>query len=393
MKMMASRIAFASSLTVFCCVFLIAPRTSGQQKGDQRQTKQKSKQPAQPEKLSPYALHELFELLLDKTLRKQADSLVEKLGVDPSAKAGKEVIDLLRKLGASEKLLSVVPKDEPPPPEFAGDLTVRCKPDCEVRVGNRFFGETAAGVIQIVKQLPPGEVEVVAAGRGLKQKSVNRTLQKGAPLELNFELEATQESKDDASRQRLLKILNAIGSSRGLVESSHLKGQGQLNLWATPERSPITVSFTFNSSPASIRAEFSLGNQACVVGSGIPSSCKGRGPKLPKKRGAIAPAEERKTLEDVAAAVQLFHDNSLWSLFSEFYEGKAKLSEDETGRPRKIEYSRGGTSYAVELEDYRKAGAAAMHPAKIAITPGPGAYARLSVTLDSIEPAQPAPAR
>jgi len=108
-----------------------------------------------------------------------------------------EIVGILKELGATDKLISFIPKPRPQPqpiapppvvevPKIAGPLQVTCEPsDCMIVVNQRFYGLTEAHR-KVVPELKPGPATVQVFTDGYEPQTQRVDLQEGRPAEARF---------------------------------------------------------------------------------------------------------------------------------------------------------------------------------------------------------------
>ena len=240
----------------------------------------------------PYSFSDTIELLANGL---NAETLIKKRSVN--FKATPAMLEVLRQYGATDALLSMIPKASPPPAPVSGEVTLTCEPvDCDVIVGDRLLGSTKEKTLKL-DSLAPGNTTFLVRAEGYEPQSQGYQLIEGTAREPAFHLKRTATERQHDATSALFQMMRLCGGVNGMATLWRGPLTGTIRLEG---KEPIDWSFSLSSSEDgyALALKPSSGNVPCTVSfdaQHISPACKGR------KR-------DESYLAAVTAASELFRD-------------------------------------------------------------------------------------
>src|SRR5262249_9268350 len=233
-----------TAAVLLLAMFLQTPATSPQGRGSQPQRGQRAAT-AKPQ--PPMTLRQVIESLVTLKNSKRVEDLITKTGVDFQATSA--VLQILKDMGASDKLLSMIPPVPPPPaapaPVFAGPLTVTCEPrDCLVAVDDMYKGPTSQNRMTITG-LHPGEATLDVFADGYDPVTRRVRLEQGKPADEKFSFRRNAALLQQSASALLLKAVASLGGPDGFGELADIEGSGTMR-WTNSTGSVEEWTMTFN---------------------------------------------------------------------------------------------------------------------------------------------------
>lgn len=153
---------------------------------------------------------------------------VQERGVD--FLATDEVLDQLKRAGAAQELIDLIPRPPvpvcppaPPPAKFGGPLNITCSPaECQISWG---AGETSGGAFSL-SSLPPGDFLVSARKEGYDPQVQRITLAEGKIEEIKFDLKPAVALLEKAGADLILRVLGAMGGPLAMAEAGSVDVDG-----------------------------------------------------------------------------------------------------------------------------------------------------------------------
>jgi len=241
-----------------------------------------------------------------------------------------EIIELLKELGATDKLLSFIPTPAPltPPtpvvvapiaevPKIAGPFRVICEPsDCSIVINEHLYGSTEAHN-RLISTLPPGDATVHVFSNGYESQEQQVLLRQDQPAEVRFRLALTSESRQAKGRQFALDAMHALGGVPTLSLMRDFQGDGTLE-WKDDKGAIQQGSMKFTKNiDQDIQLDFKTKDGACTslkLGKSSKQTC----------RGSLKNSE---TLADEAATYLLRYE--VQNVIADFLTGTPALVENE----------------------------------------------------------------
>ncbi len=311
---------------------------ASQSRGQTRGTQPSPQQPAGPLGISQ-VIEALYSLGVTKT-----EDLVSRNKVQ--FEATPEIVGILKDLGATDRLLSLIPKAKPQPvapppivevPKVAGPLQIICEPiDCFIVIGDRYYGLTEARS-KIVPTLTPGPATVQVFSNGYDPQTQQVLLQEGQTAEARFRLTLTSESKAEKGQHFALDAMRALGGIPALAVLQDFKGDGTLE-WKDEKGTLQQGSMKFTKNrDQEMQLEIKTKDGDCsslISGKTSRDTC----------RGSLKNSEK---VVSVAAANLLLYE--VQNVISSFLSGTPTLVGTDTA-PR-IEIQRGDASWVLTLDN------------------------------------------
>jgi len=302
----------------------------------------RSTQPSTSQQVGPLGISQVIESLYSLGVTKTED-LVSKNKVQ--FEATPEIVEILKDLGATDRLLSFIPRAKPQPvapppvvdvPKVAGPLKVLCEPiDCFIVIGERYYGLTEARS-KIVPELTPGSATVQVFSNGYDPQTQKILLQEGQNAEARFRLTLTSESKLEKGQHFALDAMRALGGIQALTVLQEFRGDGTLE-WKDEKGTLQQGSMNFTKNrDQEMQLEIKTKDGSCSsLVSGKPSkdSC----------RGSLKNSE--KVVSAAASSLLLYE---VQNVISSFLSGTPLLVGTDTA-PR-IEIQRGDASWVLTLD-------------------------------------------
>ena len=299
-------------------------------------------QPAAPQP-GPLSISQVIESLYSLGVTR-TEELVSKNKVQ--FEATPEIVEILKDLGATDKLLSLIPKPKPQPvapppvaeaPKVAGPFRVTCEPDCYIVINDRYYGLTEAHV-KVLPALPPGNSTIQVFNNGYDPQTQKILLQEGRPAEARFQLTLTAESRLDKGQRFALDALRAIGGFQAVALLQEFEGDGSLE-WKDEKGTTQqgTMKFTKNrDQELQLEVKTKDGGSCTSLVSGETSkdSCK----------GSLKNSEK---VVSAAAANLLLYE--VQNVIASFLSGTPTLVG--TSAAQQIEIPRGDGSYVLTLDE------------------------------------------
>jgi PEGA domain-containing protein len=279
-------------MTLVLSIALIRPEViSAQSRGSQvpktSQQPPAGKRGISPKPQPPLTLRQVIESLLSSKSSSRAENLVAMRGIQFESTPA--TLDILKELGASDKLLSMIsanskPSTQPaasevaaPANKVAGPLNIVCEPtDCLVVVDS-YRGLTVQNRMTVTG-LKPGEFAVQVLAEGYEPVGQKIRLEEGKPLEATFRLKRTEWSRQQAASVSVLKVLRALGGADGIAELGDIEGDGMLD-WADSAGKRQQWPMTFKKQIGDdLRMTFKTKNGQCtgsMSGQSAKQDCKG----------------------------------------------------------------------------------------------------------------------
>jgi hypothetical protein len=166
-----------------------------------------------------------------------------------------DIVAILKDLGASPKLISLIPPPklppappQPPPPKIAGPLTIVCEPiECDVAVNQKYEGPTDKNH-KTVMGLPPGEATIQIFADGYEHLTQRTMLEEGKAKEEKFLLKRTASARQDSGKASVLKALTSLGGVEGLVDLAEIDIEGTMQ-WTDVDNQTQQWTVSFNKRP------------------------------------------------------------------------------------------------------------------------------------------------
>ena len=266
-----------SAAILLLAMFLQTPVTSAQSRTSQPQRGQRAATAkAQP----PMTLRQVIESLVTLKNSKRVEDLISKSGVDFQATPA--VLQILKDMGASAKLLSMIPATPPPPsapsPALAGPLTVTCEPkDCLVAVDEMYKGPTSQNRMTITG-LRPGESTVEVFADGYERLTRRVRLEQGKPADEKFSLKRSAALLRQSASASLLKAVATLGGTDGFGELADIEGSGTMR-WTNSAGNIEEWTMTFNKRIGKdLSTTFKTKEGQCtasIVGQAAKQECRG----------------------------------------------------------------------------------------------------------------------
>lgn len=276
-------------------------------------------------------------MLREPALRKDVEDLVRKHGV--TFKADETLVKVFTALDASDELLRLLPRPEPPKPKVAGPLTIRCQPlDCHVVVDEKYHGLTAKGT-RVISGHAPGEIPVFVFMDGYEEQGRRITLEEEKPHQIDFTLRPNLTSRRRAGRDRIFEVIQSLGGPSGLGDLRMFFASGTLQLPSEIGPASQWKVMMLQESTA-LAMSFESGGTRCTAvqigGGGVKLECK-------RKLSSAGIAEE------LRKAVALFREYQLPSILSLVYLRNIEIVR--SGAVEKLECAGGDDVYELTLSD------------------------------------------
>ena len=250
-----------SAAILLLAMFLQTPVTSAQSRTSQPQRGQRAATAkAQP----PMTLRQVIESLVTLKNSKRVEDLISKSGVDFHATPA--VLQILKDMGASAKLLSMIPATPSPPsapspaPALAGPLTLTSQ--------NRM---TITG-------LRPGESTVEVFADGYERLTRRVRLEQGKPADEKFSLKRSAALLRQSASASLLKAVATLGGTDGFGELADIEGSGTMR-WTNSAGNIEEWTMTFNKRIGKdLSTTFKTKEGQCtasIVGQAAKQECRG----------------------------------------------------------------------------------------------------------------------
>jgi hypothetical protein len=300
-------------------------------------------QPSPTPPVAPLGIAQVIESLYSLGVTR-TEELVSRNKVQ--FEATPEIVGILKELGATDKLLSLIPVAKPQPvapppvvevPKVSGPFRVTCEPtDCFIVINDRYYGLTEAHS-RIVPSLAPGTATVQVFNNGYDPQSQQITLQEGRPAEVRFRLNLTSESKLEKGQRFALDAMRAFGGFQAVALLQEFQGDGSLE-WKD-EKGALrqgSMKFTKNRDQElqlEIKTKDGGSCTSLVSGNTSKDSCK----------GSLKNSEK---VVSVAASSLLLYE--VQNVITSFLSGTPTLVG--TAAAPQIEIQRGDASFVLTLD-------------------------------------------
>jgi hypothetical protein len=181
-------------------------------------------------------------------------------------------VELLKSLGASPKLISLIPPPvapppppQPPAPKIGGPLTIVCEPqDCIVAVDDKYEGPTEHNR-KTVSGLHAGDVTVQIFADGYDHLTRRIPLQEGKPAEEKFQLKPGMVVRQNNAKASVLGAVASLGGLDGLVDLSDIEVDGTVQ-WTDSDSDVQQWTVNFNRHPGkNLSATFKSTDGQCTA--------------------------------------------------------------------------------------------------------------------------------
>ena len=299
--------------------------------------------PAQP--VAPLGISQVIESLYSLGVTR-TEELVARNKVQ--FEATPEIVGILKELGATDKLLSLIPKPRPQPvappppvvevPKVAGPLRVMCEPtDCYIVISDRYYGLTESRS-KVVPTLTPGTATIQVFNNGYDPQTQQVVLQEGRPAEARFRLNLTSEAQLEKGQRLSLDAMRALGGFQAVTLLQDFQGDGILE-WKDEKGTLHLGSMKFTKirdqeMQLEIKSKDGGSCTSVVTGNTSKDTCK----------GSLKNSEK---LVGVATASFLYYE--VQNVIASFLSGTPTL----VGAPasQQIEIQRGDASWVLTLDE------------------------------------------
>jgi hypothetical protein len=330
-------------IQLFFTVILLGLAATGLLGASQSRGQARGAQPSAPQSAGPLGISQVIESLYSLGVTR-TEELVARNKVQ--FEATPEVVGILKDLGATDKLLSFIPKPRPQPvapppvvdvPKIAGPFKVTCEPtDCYIVINDRYYGLTESHT-RVVPTLPPGTATIQVFNNGYDPQTQKILLQEGRPAEARFQLNLTSEARLDKGQRFALDAMRAIGGFQAVALLQEFEGDGSLE-WKD-EKGMLqqgSMKFTKNrDQELQLEVKTKDGGSCTSLVSGNTSrdTCK----------GSLKNSE--KVVSGAAANLLLYE---VQNVIASFLSGTPTL--DGTAAAQQIEFQRDDASWVLTLD-------------------------------------------
>ena len=299
--------------------------------------------PSPPQLAAPLTISQVIESLYSLGVTRTED-LISKNKVQ--FEATPEIVGILKELGATDKLLALIPKPKPQPvaptpvvdvPKVAGPVRVVCEPsDCTIVVNQTFYGSTEDRS-KILPGLKPGSATIQVFSNGYVPQTQQLLLQEGRAEEARFQLVSTPDSQQAKGQRLVLDAMNALGGVQAMTLLRDFQGDGTLD-WKD-EKGAVqqgSIKFTKNFDKE-LQLEVKTKDGSCsslISGESSKQTC----------RGSLKNSE--KTMETATANLLLYE---VQNVLGTFIGGKPTLVGNDSARRIKVDLAEG--SYVLTLDE------------------------------------------
>jgi hypothetical protein len=342
-------------IQLFFIAILLGFAAVGRLEASQSRGQGRGAQPAAPQPATPLTISQVIESLYSLGVTR-TEELVTRNKVQ--FEATPEIVGILKDLGATDKLLSLIPKPKPQPaapppvvdtPKTAGPFRVTCEPtDCYIVINDHYYGVTESHS-KVVPSLIPGNATVQVFNNGYDPQTQMIPLQEGRPAEARFQLKLTAESRSDKGQRFALDAMRAFGGFQAVALLQEFEGDGSLE-WKDDKGTVQQGSMKFTKNrDQELQLEVKTKDGSCsalVSGETSKDTCKG---SLKNSEKAVS----------VAASTLLLYE--VENVIGSFLSGTPTLVA--TAAAPQIEIERGDTSWVLSLDEEKL-------PAELVLTRG-----------------------
>jgi len=221
-------------IQIFFIVILSGLAATGLLDASQSRGQARGTPPSAPQPAAPLGVSQVIESLYSLGVTR-TEELVSRNKVQ--FEATPEIVEILKELGATDKLLSFIPKPRPQPaaptpvvdvPKVAGPFRVTCEPtDCYIVINDRYYGLTESHT-RVVPELTPGTATIQVFNNGYDPQTQKIPIQEGRPAEARFQLNLTAEARLDKGQRFSLDAMRAIGGFQAVALLQEFEGDGTL---------------------------------------------------------------------------------------------------------------------------------------------------------------------